>query len=747
MTDRIPASDRRVSYTATEGQTVFDIDFPLRNVNYILAYQNGAVLDPEDFEVDLDALTVTLDGGADEGDSVVLEGARAIKRVTGYPLRGGLSSELLNEDIDALTEMMQEARRDMGRMVQLDKAQDGVSPVLPMAAPRKMLRWNDDGTALENRTALDSGVIDLPESIAERAFLRAADESAASYDEAFSRESADGSLMAKVLADGSTVSRLLSSRFSDFVSIKDFGAVGDGETDDTAAFLTADMMLAAGQTIYVPVGTYIVSAITISNKNLDGDGEIKWVSLDSGNTPMLTITGESHVGRIRLDGNLAQNNFSTTSLDKPGVYFSNAPFSTMDRVTLHHFQGCAIQTDLNGSRYGRITRCIFRHLNRSAGIIRSGGWTVTGNIVYATGYSIAHAFRFGRFGTDAAELIQTGSVRGNYFQHVNGDAFLAELGSQNIDFSHNFILDGNAMFKVEDAVDVIGITMVGNLVANFLHPGVYDEEADSWTLDTGTLLGPALIAAPGSVFSCNRLRSISGIVTGSGCIVEGNHFNSCGPASGSTGRVLAPAGPCQIRNNRFEGYRNQAVAYNNANNVVIEDNYFQTDDSNATCITVNGSGHKVRRNDIIGGNIGISIISTTSNATIRRNDISGATTAIQNSSSNSTNIIEDNYGAGSAQPVITISSGAITIGRTRRIRLDTEGGAATDDLTDIGTDGIDDGFILIIHSGSNSRDSTLKDSVGNLRLAGDFTLSHTEDYIILMKIGSIWVELSRSDNS
>lgn len=63
-----------------------------------------------------------------------------------------------------------------------------------------------------------------------------------------------------VTATGTTTPRTLPDRFADAVSVKDFGAVGDGVADDTAAFNSAHASLPAnGGQIYVPPGTYKVS--------------------------------------------------------------------------------------------------------------------------------------------------------------------------------------------------------------------------------------------------------------------------------------------------------------------------------------------------------------------------------------------------------------------------------------------------------------------------------------------------------
>lgn len=93
---------------------------------------------------------------------------------------------------------------------------------------------------------------------------------------------------------------------------------------------------------------------------------------------------------------------------------------------------------------------------------------------------------------------------------------------------------------------------------------------------------------------------------------------------------------------------------------------------------------------------------------------------------------------------LTIASGAITVTGSRHT-VDTESDAATDDLDTIS--GGNDGDILVLQSADAARDPTLKDSVDNLRLAGDFTLTSPRDKIFLMNSGgTIWHELSRSDN-
>lgn len=66
--------------------------------------------------------------------------------------------------------------------------------------------------------------------------------------------------------------RTVNSKLKDVVSVKDFGAVGDGVTDDTAAIQAA---IDAASAVYFPEGTYIITdTLTCSNAvRLYGDGQ------------------------------------------------------------------------------------------------------------------------------------------------------------------------------------------------------------------------------------------------------------------------------------------------------------------------------------------------------------------------------------------------------------------------------------------------------------------------------------------
>ena len=104
------------------------------------------------------------------------------------------------------------------------------------------------------------------------------------------------SKLAPITATGSTMPRTLSDRFSDTVNVKDFGAVGDGVTDDTVAIQAA---MATGRSVIIPKGNYLInSPLTISTYGQSIIGEGKSTRLVINHTSGSGITIEN--GQVKI---------------------------------------------------------------------------------------------------------------------------------------------------------------------------------------------------------------------------------------------------------------------------------------------------------------------------------------------------------------------------------------------------------------------------------------------------------------
>jgi hypothetical protein len=117
--------------------------------------------------------------------------------------------------------------------------------------------------------------------------------------------SGQGTILIGYLPSGAgAVGRTTESKLRDFVSVKDFGAVGDGTTDDTAAIQAA---LTAHLRVYVPSGTYLVTGLTLRyGQKFVGasifDTYIKSVT----NAPIISLGGAEagglNIGFVEIDG-------------------------------------------------------------------------------------------------------------------------------------------------------------------------------------------------------------------------------------------------------------------------------------------------------------------------------------------------------------------------------------------------------------------------------------------------------------
>lgn len=102
-----------------------------------------------------------------------------------------------------------------------------------------------------------------------------------------------GELPGFIASGVGAVDRTALAKMRDFVSAKDFGAVGNGVTDDTTALQAALTALdaAGGGTLHFPDGVYLANNLsaTSNNINLVGNGQVNIVK--NANGPLLTLSG------------------------------------------------------------------------------------------------------------------------------------------------------------------------------------------------------------------------------------------------------------------------------------------------------------------------------------------------------------------------------------------------------------------------------------------------------------------------
>jgi hypothetical protein len=99
------------------------------------------------------------------------------------------------------------------------------------------------------------------------------------------------------------VGKTLNNKMQDLVSVKDFGAVGDGIADDTAA-IQAGINLACqyGGNVYLPAGTYKISAALVFSMNNSATDPVKRPSMSGDGMAATTIYQTANANGIEVIG-------------------------------------------------------------------------------------------------------------------------------------------------------------------------------------------------------------------------------------------------------------------------------------------------------------------------------------------------------------------------------------------------------------------------------------------------------------
>jgi hypothetical protein len=123
-------------------------------------------------------------------------------------------------------------------------------------------------------------------------------------------------------AGSNAVARSVQDKLREYVSVKDFGAVGNGVADDTLAVQAAfDACAASGQGLYFPAGTYNASsALTMGNHDLNMEGQLVYTG--SAAITFLRVTAPSRNVRVNLLNSNVNNPSSWSNDNLVGVRFT-----------------------------------------------------------------------------------------------------------------------------------------------------------------------------------------------------------------------------------------------------------------------------------------------------------------------------------------------------------------------------------------------------------------------------------------
>ena len=361
---------------------------------------------------------------------------------------------------------------------------------------------------------------------------------------------------------------------SEHINVKDFGAVGDGVTDDTAAIKTAIASVPENGTLYFPIGVYRVDNIMLkSNMIVKGDGKGSVVKLNN-NAPLTNVdeyddywnncftiyqTSNVTIENIALDGNKENNSATGAATDYRlnGVIIQKSTDIILNRIYAYNngYHGCIMSDDVyrveisdsefynNGFRpfhgHGTIVDCKFinnRCVNNGLGV--SGDTT--------TGYDGLFFF------DDCQRLL----INGNYVETNtnagidlggsvlgNGSDTSEYKGSSNIIVTNNIIKKTDTSTKTPSGIQLIPalldkVTIEGNTIMDCRF-GVRGQESSYSPL--------------GSYINiCNNIfRTTYGIycpVVLKYANISNNQFVTC-PEGGV---ILAGATDTQITGNMFE---------------------------------------------------------------------------------------------------------------------------------------------------------------------------------------------------
>ena len=582
------------------------------------------------------------------------------------------------------------------------------------------------------------------------------------------------------IATGSTTARSLANRFADVVNVLDFGADPTGVVNSTSNFQLAATI---GGHIFVPKGTYkIIGQVVFgSNTTLDVSNGVVFNMDCSGENGRGFFFKQAINSGIRGDFII---NASATTVGSDGsknscIQLGNEFYEALPTITRNCFVEGNIEINISGAVNvkgvylggwvedtivsgvtvtGQTNYAITAHWSANQSGLPTATWhshniTVQNCKVYEkSGFTKPlRAFTFAASGrvTLIDCYADTTTLTYNLFVGDFGYTYAQNITNQN---AYDFNLIRCASHNAASAISCDALS------AGVSGSPIWDGSQHNASVIVTDCSFQKTIPTPDVTSFCIAATSCSSI------IVKGSRFGDYRSAIDVDG-----TNNLTVIGNDFYNIGASCLGGSNGGGLTFSNNWIHDSGTTTTSTNIYAVNLDNFDNSTVSGNrFGLSnnfrylvyIGSSTNNSIILGNKFESINTLATNPAAiyldpaalniliDSNNIVSPVTLQYPVTNVIVISSDSITITTSKSTvyqLVDTEGAAATDNLSTI--NGGIEGQIICFSTSSASRDVTFEDGTGNLRLSGDFTSDHNEDVITLIRRGSNWFEIARSNNT
>ncbi len=273
MTEHIKMPDITpiIRYVANGVETLYSFPFPIFASEDLAVYIDGAK-QSGGFTIDgtgqSDGGSVDFDVPPQSTGIITLARELPIERVTDFIEGGDFSAQSINNELDYMVAALQQVNRENDVMLRYADTENPANTILPDRINRANRALGFDGDGNPIAVSLE-GAMAMPDYL----------------------HSGTGAVL-----------RTASDKLSDLPSIKDFGALGDGLTDDTVAIQNA---LAANDTVLIPGGEYLISSTIrlTARQSLTGIGQKSVLkAIDNSFNPIEIVEDHCRLSNFRIEG-------------------------------------------------------------------------------------------------------------------------------------------------------------------------------------------------------------------------------------------------------------------------------------------------------------------------------------------------------------------------------------------------------------------------------------------------------------